>query len=132
MRVSSGWLRLGVVLSACWVVAVVSTAAYQRFSGPPYGGFFIDVIFVDTATGKEHVMREYYGPVLPLTTPIEKSVDTSKDPKIVGDLIPIGTTLRPWRVVGAAVVPLAILWPLVFLLIFTFGWVKEGFRKGAN
>jgi hypothetical protein len=125
VKVSSGWLRLGVVLSACWVIAVVSTAAYQRLSGPPYGGFFVDVIFVDTATGKEHVMREVYGPVLPLTTPMAKSVE---DPKIVGDLIPTGNTLRPWRVVGVAVVPLIILWPLVFLLIFTFGWVKEGFR----
>ena len=115
-----------------WIIGVISVVAYQSLSGPPFTGFFVDGVFVDGSTGKHHVMREYDGPVIPLSTPLSgnpSQTDKPDRPEIIaGELIPIGTEVRLWRVFAVLIIPLLGFWALGFLCVVSFRWISDGFR----
>ena len=106
-----GWIRLYIVLSAVWIVGIVIYAAFD-FSSVRWD--------LSTAVGKSDPSFANSGWVLKgqesfLTTCNVKNQQVSCSPRVLSLL-------------GLALVPVVMSWPIAFLLVRVVLWVRAGFR----
>lgn len=108
----NGWQRISVVVTTIWIVAVFAIAGLERWGNPAsifsseYAFRFVE--YIPTAEQ-------------PLRKPDPKTGEVRGPTQAVASLSPV-------PIVQAALVPPFGAWLLAYLIVWTFQWVKKGFK----
>ena len=103
----TGWRRLGILVSALWVLFIIGFAVYETATEPRFGSFsFFERVYT--------------------STPLDPNRDYGVNPWFISTQSSEDVFLF-WFFLGALVVPPAALWGLGFAL----RWVAQGFRTNT-
>ena len=103
----NGWIRIGIVLSVLWVVAISGYALCEYFRHQPQHSTFI--VWKAEKTGED------YATVINTTG-------------AYADLVPLRGSLRISPFLAFLFIPLAIAWTSSFVVVYTILWIIRGFR----
>jgi hypothetical protein len=98
----NGWQRLGIVLSVLWLIIMSAECWIEQAQGPFSRGWLTDTIIIKTA----------------------EPIAVLKDNPF-RDLVPVEQVVSWKRFLLTFIVPVISMWALGF----SWGWVREGFRK---
>jgi len=104
-----GWQRIGIVLSALWILAVAAYAVFELASGPDSAMLLIQMVV--SKTGE------------PITV---------LDGNAYRDLVPVEPKLLVGRLLIALFVPVVTAWVLAYACAWAVRWVIAGFRRNGT
>ncbi len=107
MTLLSGWQRVGIVISALWLLGVGGIATYEMIKAAPFGSFiFVEFVLDDSrpvTTGKKADGTTY------TIRPVLSSLDYSRLAKV-------------------GLIPVFVGWLVVYVIVWTTKWIAKGFR----
>ena len=126
---SSGWQRIGVVLSVIWILSVSSYAICEFMQAKADKKELVDRIFVKWVDDKSNeriltaVSREWIGTPV---SPTQKTLDNLPDTIVLTPIIP---SINVYALVAYMFLPVIISWMGIYTILFTIRWVVDGFRN---
>ena len=97
-----GWIRLGIVLSAVWLLTICAIAAYEYFIAPPPDAHW----FVSYVPGT-------------------KPNPEPPSPYVIWDV----PSLKGGTFFQVLLLPLVVGWSVIPLIAWAVSWVRSGFRS---
>ncbi len=104
----NGWVRIGIVISALWVLFVCGFALSEYVRHDPHTSNFIEWQVAKTG--------ESYASLLKTTGPF-------------ADLVPLSASLRLRWFIFALLAPVLVFWVSALAVIYTVRWVAHGFAR---
>ena len=135
----SGWQRIGVVFSALWLLFVGGLAAIEMLHSAPFGEFvFVEFVRdgTETTQGNVRPITEEEAKQLRPRRPFEgrqEVIESHVDPETGKRTITVASfraVLRAKHLLITGVAPILSGWFFVYLISWTFKWVKRGFQRG--
>ena len=102
----NGWVRIGIVLSALWAIAVICSAALEYRSHALTKSTFISW---HTKTGEDYA-------------------HVAQSSGRFADLVPFYASVRFANLFGVLLLPLVAAWIVSYFVVYTTLWVMNGFR----
>ena len=102
----NGWQRIGVVLSALWILIVSGYAIFELMQGPNSAMLFVQMVVSKTQEPVSALAGNQFR-----------------------DLVPVEAQLRYGRLIIVVIMPVAVGWVLASGLVWTIRWIAGGFRS---
>lgn len=99
-----GWQRLGIFLSAIWILSVGLFVVYEANSKPMGNKYFVEMLEPDPV-GKGNSFESIFADL-----PQEKRIKTKK-------------------IMATLLAPVILSWFLCYLLVWSIKWIVKGFRQ---